>query len=114
VGSGNAGVGGAALPVRTIWPPGFPLGKHGCCVLLAQQFWLIPPLMSTHCPAGVMLTQAEPVQVVSQVPQPAALSWVWPGHGREPARTEFPVESGGPIVMVPAGVPPGEQSSNSV
>src|SRR5262249_60506456 len=85
---------------------GFPLGKHGCCVLLTQQFWLIPPLMSTHCPAGVMLTQAEPVQVVSQVPQPAALSSVWPGHGRGPARTEFPVESGRPALLSPPRAPP--------
>ena len=46
---------------------------------------------------GVVLTQAEPVHVVPQTPHVALASCCCPGHGREPARIEVPVEIGRPI-----------------
>jgi hypothetical protein len=90
------------------------LGKHGVVGSFAQQFWLMPPLMSTHWPAAFMLTHAEPVQSVPHVPQPGLVRLLWPGHGGDPPRVEVPVVTGRPMGMVPAAVPPGAQSGDSV
>src|SRR5262249_21277891 len=90
MGSGNAGAGGAVLPVRT---PGD--GKRGVVGSFVQQFWLRPPLMSTHCPVAVVLAHAGPMHLVSpQKPQPGGPTCVCPGHGGEPASVDVAVVRG--------------------
>src|SRR5262249_37621387 len=102
VGSGNVGVGGAALPVRTTGS-----GKHGVEVLPVQQFWLMPPFTSMHAPVGLIPTHAVPVQEVPQDPHPLGRLCVCPGQGGEPGRVDIAVVSGNPMGMLPAGVPEG-------
>ena len=115
VGSGNAGVGGAVLPARTMGS-----GKHGVEVLPVQQFWLMPPFTSMHSPAGVFPTHAAPVQaalapgLLSHVPQPPGRSCVCPAHAGAPDSVDVAVVSGSPMGMLPAGLPDGGQSADSV
>ena len=59
------------LPVRTMGSV-----KHGVVGSFAQQFWLMPPLMSMHWPAASLLLHAGPVQSVPHAPQPGLLRLV--------------------------------------
>src|SRR5437667_3335384 len=48
------------------------------------------------------------------MPPRQSSSWLWPGHGLGPVNVDVPVVSGKMTGMVPAGVPGGGQSEETV
>src|SRR6185369_1924988 len=89
VGSGHAGDGVTAAPVRTIvWlgsPLSGPVGKQGVWSASLQHHWLMPPFTSGSPPQ-------ETVQVPPNIAQ--ASSRTWPGQGFEPERLDVSVVRG--------------------